>query len=59
MKRNTEITKIITLTLTYEEDQFLKDLVQNPVCNPEDETESNYELRKTFWDTLVDLGIES
>jgi hypothetical protein len=42
----------ITLVMTPDEALFLKSLVQNPNCPPDEEPEDNRKMRKMFWDIL-------
>jgi len=43
----------IVLTLTLKEAQFLKDLVQNPNCPPDEiEPDDNRKMREIFWNAL-------
>jgi len=48
MKINTEIT----LTLNDKEAQWLKGLIQNPMCAPQDEQHEDANMRKALWDAL-------
>ena len=45
------------LTLNEKEAMWLKALVQNPFCHPDDETEENREMRKLFWEALGDCEV--
>ena len=47
------IKRIITLKLTEKEALYLKQLVQNPLF--EDENEEEYEIRQRFWNALTTL----
>ena len=47
-------TEKITITLQLEEREakWLKDLVQNPLCDPVDEERESRIMRKKFWNAL-------
>jgi len=48
--------KEIVITLTLKEAQFLKDLVQNPNCPPDEiEPDDNRKMREIFWNALCDV----
>lgn len=42
----------VTLKLCEKEALWLKALVQNPLCSPDDESKFNKEMRRKFWDAL-------
>ena len=54
MKSNKEVTAEYVLTLTKEERDWLRGMMQNPIhCdNPNDEDPFQLDMRQTFWDAL-------
>ena len=54
MKANKAVTKEYVITLTKEERDWLREMVQNPIhCdNPNDEDPLERDMRQTFWDAL-------
>jgi hypothetical protein len=52
MNTDTKTTMEITLKLTAKEAIWLKGLVQNPQCHPNDESAEDEEMRSALFDAL-------
>ena len=52
MNADTKTTIEITLKLTAKEAIWLKELVQNPQCDPSDESDEDIAMRKALFDAL-------
>jgi hypothetical protein len=56
MENKIEIETKVTLKLNRQEALYLKGLVQNPLCDPADEDANTKELRRKFWDALIEVN---
>lgn len=56
METKIEADTKVTLTLNLQEALYLKGLVQNPLCDPADEDSDTKELRRKFWDALIEVN---
>ena len=55
MERSIKKQVQVTLVLNEKEALYLKGLVQNPMCNPDEEDEEIKKLRYSFWKALEDV----
>ena len=56
MEKCTETDVKITLILNHDEALYLKGLIQNPLCDPNDEDQKTNNLRRSFWEALHDVN---